>query len=446
MMKKTPAAAVAALGLGVVLAAAACSSGGSGSTGGGTSSSTGGASSSTTGSGNSNPVSLTFWNNATPGPGLTYYQNAVRQFEAAHPNVTIKMQNIQNEDYDGKLQTALNSNTAPDIFFQRGGGKMQAMVNANQLQTLNLSATDKTNLGGAGNVDSINSTVYGIPLDANPEGVYYSQDLFTKAKITSTPTTIPELEADIAKLKAAGITPVVVGGKDGWPAAHWYYNFALRECSQATMNTAGQSLKFTDSCWTKAGNDLQSFLKVNPFQPGFLTTAAQVGAGSSAGLLANHKAAMELMGAWEPGTVASLTPNQKPLPDLRWFPFPSVPGGAGDPSAMMGGFDGFSLSKNAPAEAWQFLEFLLTTPQQEAYAKAFVTIPVNPAAQGVVTDPSAVEVKNSLNKAGYTMQFLDTQYGQNVGNALNAAVVNLLAGKGTPADIVSSTSEAAAKG
>jgi raffinose/stachyose/melibiose transport system substrate-binding protein len=433
MMKRTRAAAIAALGLGVALAASACSSGGSSSAGGGSSSANG-------------PVTLTFWNNATPGPGLTYYQNAIKQFEAAHPGVTIKMQNIQNEDYDGKLQTALNSNTAPDIFFQRGGGKEQAMVNAGQLQALNLSATDKTNLGGAANVDAINGTVYGIPLDANPEGIYYSQDLFTKAGITTTPTTIPQLESDIAKLKAAGITPVAVGAKDGWPAAHWYYNFALRECSQATMNTAGQSLKFTDPCWTKAGNDLASFLKVNPFQTGFLTTAAQVGAGSSAGLLANHKAAMELMGAWEPGTVASLTPNQKPLPDLRWFPFPSVPGGQGAPTAMMGGFDGYSLSKNAPAQAWQFLEFLLTTPQQEAYAKAFVTIPVNPAAQGVVTDPSAVEVKNALNSSAYVMQFLDTQYGQNVGNALNAAVVNLLAGKGTPAGIVSATVEAAAKG
>jgi raffinose/stachyose/melibiose transport system substrate-binding protein len=443
MMKKTRVAAVAALGLGIVLSASACSS--SGSSTGGTSSS-GGASASSGSNSNSSPVSLTFWNNATPGPGLTYYQNAIKQFEAAHPGVTIKMQNIQNEDYDGKLQTALNSNTAPDILFQRGGGKMQAMVNAGQLQTLNLSAADKTNIGAGAPVDSINGTVYGVPLDANPEGIYYSQDLFTKAGITTTPTTIPELEADIAKLKAAGITPVAVGAKDAWPAAHWYYNFALRECSQDTMNQAGQSLKFTDPCWTKAGNDLQAFLKVNPFQTGFLTTAAQVGAGSSAGLLANHKAAMELMGAWEPGTVQSLTPNQKPLPDLRWFPFPSVPGGAGNPSAMMGGFNGYSLSKNAPAQAWQFLEFLLTTPQQEAYAKAFVTIPINPAAQGVVTDPSAVEVKTALNKAGYTMQFLDTQYGQNVGNALNAAVVNLLAGKGTPAGIVSATSEAAAKG
>jgi raffinose/stachyose/melibiose transport system substrate-binding protein len=63
-----------------------------------------------------------------------------------------------------------------------------------------------------------------------------------------------------------------------------------------------------------------------------------------------------------------------------------------------------------------------------------------------VTAPPAVAAEQAFNKAGYTMQFLDTQYGQNVGNALNAAVVNLFAGKGTPAGIVSATSEAAAKG
>ncbi|HTR93688.1 MAG TPA: extracellular solute-binding protein [Trebonia sp.] len=434
MMKKTPAAAIAALGLGVVLAAAACSSGGGSSNGG-------------NGSSSNSPVTLTFWTNATPGPGLTFFQNAIKSFDAAHPGVTIKMQNIQNEDYDGKLQTALASNTAPDIFFQRGGGKMLAMVNANQVAPLTLTAADQANVSAAALAgESLNGKVYAIPMDQQPEGFYYSKDLFKQAGITSTPTTIPELEADVAKLKAIGVAPIAVGAKDAWPAAHWYYNFALRECSQATMNTAATSLKFTDTCWTKAGNDLEAFLKVNPFQTGFLTTAAQVGAGSSAGLIANHKAGMELMGAWDPGTIASLTPNQKPLPDLGWFPFPSVPGGAGDPSAMMGGIDGYSVSPNAPKEAFEFLEFLLTTPEQKAYSTAFITLPVNKAAQSVVTDSVSVSALQALNKAGYTMQFLDTQYGQNVGNALNAAVVNLMAGKGTPASIVSAATEAAAKG
>ena len=437
MMKKTPAAAIAALGLGVVLAAAACSSGGSSTSG-----STGGNSSSST-----SPVTLTFWTNATPGPGLVFFQNAVKSFDAAHPGVTINMQTIQNEDYDGKLQTALASNSAPDIFFQRGGGKMLAMVTANQVAPLTLSAADQANVSAAALAgETLNGKIYAIPMDQQPEGFYYSKDLFKQAGITSTPTTIPELEADVAKLKAINVAPIAVGAKDAWPAAHWYYNFALRECSQATMNAAATSLKFTDPCWTKAGNDLAAFLKINPFQTGFLTTAAQVGAGSSAGLVANHKAGMELMGAWDPGVIETLTPNQKPLPDLGWFPFPAVPGGAGDPSAMMGGIDGYSVSPNAPKEAFEFLEYLVTTPEQKAYATAFITLPVNKAAQSVVTDSVSVSALQALNKAAYTMQFLDTQYGQNVGNALNAGVVNLMAGKGTPAGIVSAAVEAAAKG
>ena len=429
MMKKTRTAAIAALGLGVALIGSACAGGGNSSD-----------------SSSNGQVTLSFWTNATPGPGLTYFRNAVKTYHTLHPNVTIKMQTIQNEDYDGKLQTALNSNSTPDIFFQRGGGKMLAMVNASKVQPLTLTAADKQNISAtAVATESINGKVYAIPLDVQPEGIYYSKDLFAHAGITATPTTIPELEADVAKLKAIG-APIAVGAKDAWPAAHWYYNFALRECSQATMNAVGATLKFTDPCWTKAGNDLAAFLKVKPFQAGFLTTAAQVGAGSSAGLVANHKAAMELMGAWDPGTIQTLTPNQKPLPDLGWFPFPAVPGGQGDPSAMMGGIDGYSLSPNAPKEAFEFLEFLVTPDQQKLYSQAFVTIPVNKASQSVVTQPYSVSALDALNKAGYTMQFLDTQYGQNVGNAMNAAVVDLFAGKGTPAGIVSATSEAAAKG
>jgi raffinose/stachyose/melibiose transport system substrate-binding protein len=431
MMKKTRVAAIAALGLGVALGASAC---GAGASGWGGSSSNG-------------PVTLSFWTNATPGPGLVYYQNAVRTYHRLHPDVTIKIQDVQNENLDGKLQTALNSNSAPDIFFQRGGGKMLAMVQAGEVQALNLTAADKANVSAAAFAsESLNGKVYAIPEDTQPEGIYYSKDLFAQAHISSTPTTIPELEADVAKLKAVNVAPIAVGAKDAWPAAHWYYNFALRECSQATMNKAATSLAFTDPCWKKAGSDLASFLKVSPFQKGFLTTPAQQGAGSSAGLIANHKAGMELMGAWDPGTIQTLTPNQKPLPDLGWFPFPAVPGGQGDPSAMMGGVDGYSLSAHAPKQAFGFLEFLMTTDQQKAYSQAFVTIPVNKAAQSVVTQSYSVSALQAFNKAAYTMQFLDTQFGQNVGNAMNTAVVNLLAGKGTAAGIVSSTSEAAAKG
>jgi raffinose/stachyose/melibiose transport system substrate-binding protein len=436
MTRKTRSATAVAIGLGLALAATGCAGGsdddgGSGGSGG----SSGG------------KVTVTFWENASPGPGAQFVQDSVKAFHALHPNITVKIQYVQNEDFDGKLQTALNSNSAPDIFLQRGGGKMQAMVDAGQIQPLNLTDTDTQNVGTAALAsDTIDGKVYAIPLDTQPEGIYYSKDLFKQAGIAAPPTTMEELEADVAKLKAIKVAPIAVGGKDAWPAAHWYYNFALRECSQDTMTSTAKSLKFDDPCWTKAGEDLQNFLKIDPFQKGFLTTSAQQGAGSSAGQLANHKAAMELMGNWDPGVIGSLTPDQKPLPDLGWFPFPAVSGGQGDPSAMMGGSGGYSLSKNAPKEAFEFLEFLITKEQQEAYAKAFVTIPVNKAAQGVVTEPYNVSALQAFNKAAYSMQFLDTMYGQNVGNAMNTAVVNLLAGKGSSADIVKDTNSAAEKG
>jgi raffinose/stachyose/melibiose transport system substrate-binding protein len=430
MTRKAKGAAFVALGLGVALAATGCAGG-----------------SDNSGSSSGGKVTLTVWTNSTTGPGQQFFKDAASAFEKANSDVTVKIQAVQNEDLDGKLQTALNSNSAPDIFLQRGGGKMQAMVDAGQIQALDLSATAKANAGSAAlSGESIDGKIYAMPLDFLPEGIYYSKDLFTQAGITTPPATIDELQSDVAKLKSAGIAPIAVGAKDAWPAAHWYYNFALRECSQDVLTKTTKSLKFDDKCWTTAGDDLASFIKTDPFNDGFLTTSAQQGAGSSAGLVANKKAAMELMGAWDPGVMAGLTADQKVPSDLGWFPFPSIDGGKGDPSALLGGIDGYSVSKNAPKQATQFLEFLVTKEQQEAYAKAFNAIPVNKDAQEVVTESYNVSALQASNKAAYTSQYLDTLFGQNVGNAMNTAVVNLLAGKGSAADIVKDTNAAAAKG
>ena len=155
---------------------------------------------------------------------------------------------------------------------------------------------------------------------------------------------------------------------------------------------------------------------------------------------------MELMGAWNPGVIADLTPDKKALPDLGWFPFPAVDGGAGDPSAMMGGADGFACLKSAPAECVDFLNFMATKANQEGYATAFRTLPANKDAKSVVTDPALQDVLAAYDKAAYVALWLDTQYGQNVGNALNGGVVDMFAGKGTPADIVEAVKSAAAKG
>jgi len=400
------------------------------------------------GTGDGGDTSMTLWHNSTTGPGVEFWEQTVADFEKDNPGVTIDIQSIQNEDLDGKLQTALNSGDAPDIFLQRGGGKMAAMVKAGQLKDLTdaISGPAADEIPDASySANSLDGKIYAMPVAVLPGGLFYSQDLFDQAGITENPTTLDELEEATVALKGAGIDPIALGAKDAWPAAHWYYWLALRECSSDTLAKAADEMDFSDECWVRAGEDLQSFAETEPFNSGFLTTPAQQGAGSSAGLIANHQAAMELMGAWNPGVIGSLTPDQKPLADLSWFPFPEVEGGDGEPGSMMGGVDGYSCSVDAPDACVDFLNYIGTSDVQTAYYKAFNAPPVNTVAQEAVTEPYLQTILEAYNAAPYATQWLDTVYGQNVGNALNVAVVDLLAGNSSAEDLVKAVQDAAAK-
>lgn len=394
-------------------------------------------------------VTMTLWQNSTTGPGQEFWKTAVAGFEKQNSNVTIKIQAIQNEDLDGKLQTALNSGDAPDIFLQRGGGKMAAMVQAGQLMDMTdkvTADTKKVISDGSFKSETYQDKVWAMPIAVLPGGLWYSKDLFTAAGISEAPATIDDLNADVQKLKATGVAPIALGAKDAWPAAHWYYWFALRECAPSTMEKTADSKSFSDPCWLKAAQDLQDFANTKPFNEGFLTTSAQQGASSSAGLVANHQAAMELMGAWDPGVIASLTPDQKPLPDLGFYPFPELSGGKGEPGSIMGGVDGYSCSAKAPKECADFLNYLATTSVQTDYYKAFNAPPVNTEAQKAVTEPYLQDVLAAYNKAPFVSQWLDTVLGQNIGNALNVAVVDMLAGKSDPKGLVQAANDAAKKG
>lgn len=421
------AAAVAALGM---LGLAGCSGGSDGAAGDGT-------------------TTLTMWHNSTTGPGKQYWEDAAAAFQKDNPDVTIEVTSIQNEDMDGKLQTAVNSGDMPDIFMARGGGKLADIVGAGKVKDLTglIDGDVKKAFGDAPfSAFTVDGKIYGVPTSVLPGGIFYSKDLFAQAGITAEPTTVQELEDAVGKLKAAGIAPIALGAKDAWPAAHWYYFFAVRACSQDVVSNLATKADFTSQCWLDAAQNLADFAGIEPFNQGFLTTSAQEGANSSAGLLANRKAAMELMGAWNVGVIAGLTPDQKPLPDLGWFPFPEVSGGEGAPGAMMGGVDGYACAADAPAACEEFLNFISSPQWQEKYAVAFQTIPASQEATGAVTDPSLIPLMEAYGKAPYVSLWLDTALGQNVGNALNTGVVEMLAGQSDPQKLVDTIANAAARG
>ena len=141
---------------------------------------------STGGGGGDDDGSLTLWQNSTTGPGQDFWVKAAADFEEANPDVTIDVQTVQNEDFDSKLQTALNSGDAPDVFLQRGGGKLSAMVEAGQVKDISDGISDDARADisegtfGAGSVDG---KVYSMPISVLPGGFWYSQDVFDAAEI-----------------------------------------------------------------------------------------------------------------------------------------------------------------------------------------------------------------------------------------------------------------------
>ena len=79
-------------------------------------------SSGSAGAKSSKGVTLVWWNNANQGPGKALWAQVVKEFQKAHPGVTIKNVPLQNEQFLTKIPIALQSNNPPDVFQNWGGG------------------------------------------------------------------------------------------------------------------------------------------------------------------------------------------------------------------------------------------------------------------------------------------------------------------------------------
>ena len=392
-------------------------------------------------------VTLQWWHNATANPGKAYWQKVANDYHKLHPNVTIKSVPIQNEQLQNvKIPLALQSSSPPDIFQQWGGGALATQVKAGKVANITKYTKPWIKLlGGAVAGWQVNGQQYGIPYNLGVVGFWYNKTLFAKAGISGTPDTWADLFADIAKLKAAGVTPIAIGSKDRWPDAFYWDYLAVRECSKAVLQASAVSYNFSDPCWTKAGTLTQQLLNDKPFQDGFLATPAQQGAGSSAGLMGNGQAAMELQGHWDEGVMNSLSPNGKGIGKaLGWFPFPSVPGGKGVAGAALGGGDGYSCSWKAPEPACaDFLKYLVSVPVQKGWAKLNIGLPTAKGSESAVSDPILRNVAQQRSASPFVQTYLDIAYSTAVGQALDSAIADMFAGQKNPQQVVAAIAAAA---
>ena len=397
------------------------------------------------GDGDGEEVTLTWWHNATNGPLPDVWEEVAAEFEEANPGVNVEQVGYQNEELQRTLiPNALAAGDPPDLFQVWPGGELRDQVENGYLMPLDDLVPDTIeSVGATVNPWQVGGETYGVPFTFGIEGFWYNTDMFEEAGV-EVPETFDDLVDAVADLRESGVVPISVGAGAGWPAAHWWYQFALKSCSPETLAAGQEEFDFSDPCWVEAGEQLEEFLGIEPFQDGFLGTVPQEGAGSSAGMIANGQAAMELMGHWNAGTIGGLTPDQQVPAFLGWFPVPGIEGAAGDPTAALGGGDGFGCAAEAPPECADLLAYIMSEDVQRRFAESGSGIPTVPAAQDGLEDENLKAVAAGLAEASFVQLWFDTAFGTTVGNAMNEGIVNLFAGNGTPEDIVKRMQDAAA--
>jgi len=391
------------------------------------------------------PVQCTWWHNGTGEPLLSFWQGLADAYTAQHPNVTFQVQAFQNEEFDTVLPTAIAGGTAPDIFQSWGGTDLINYVNEGVV--MDITEFVPPAMASAAEAYRVGDGIYGIPYTLLPSGFWVNMDLWEQAGLTEAdfPTTLDELFERWATLQEAGIVPVAVGGVDGWPAAHWYYWAALREVPADVMEHALSTGDFSDPSWERAGELVQQIMDQNAFNPGWQATSAQQGAASASGMVVTGQAAMQLMGTWDYGVMGGLYNEAMGLPEdaqdhaefLRWFPFPAVPGSAGDPTAIMGGLDGFSVSAGAPRECAEFLGFLANTENQSAYA-AMGNIPIDAGATSAMPSGPLDDAAEAVANASSVQLWLDRVMRP---ADINQPIVAFMNGQGTPRQVADAFGE-----
>ncbi|MCH4811288.1 ABC transporter substrate-binding protein [Vreelandella neptunia] len=374
-----------------------------------------------------------------------YYDNIVAEYEANNPGVDVVFEYIANEAYKTRLPTLLQSDQRPDIFYSWGGEGLRDQVEAGFVRDITAEMQDGWQdiyPASAVSAFTLNDQVYGAPLYATVVGLWVNTALTEQAGVElESLNTWDGLKEAVTALRANDITPMVVGGKDGWPIHFYWGSLATRMAGGEGIDAAkqGESSGFEEDAFVRAGELLQSLVALDPFQSGFMATTYE----RASAMFGDGEAAMHLMGDWDyiPSKERSATGEGVPDENLEFVPFPSVEGGAGNDNSF-GGMNGFAVTKDASDEAVDFLKFLLNEENQREAARLGIFVTVAHGSEEELQTPYAKKVASILSESSHHQVFLDQALGTSVGATINDISGDLALGVITPEDAAAQVEEA----
>ncbi len=375
------------------------------------------------------------------------WEKIANDYNAEHKGVKVEFKYLENEAFKAKLPTMLqSSDSRPDLFYSWSGGVMQAQDKAGFLKdiTADVAPVEATMAKTAVDAFKVDGKVVGVPFEVGEVAFFYNKKLFEKAGVQAEDIkTWDDFLGAVKKLKAAGITPIVVGAGDKWPM-HFYYSYLVMRIGGETALAdakAGKDGGYKNATFVEAGNRLRELAALEPFQPGYISTKHT----ESAGIFGDGKAAMDLMGQW---LLAMQGPNAvdgKGLPaeDIGILSFPTVPGGKGKATDTLGGINGWLVTKTAPPGAVDFLKYFSQAKYAKEVAASAAYIPVVKGSEAFITDPLVKHLADDLAVTTYHQNYFDQDLGPSVGRVINDISVAVAAGEMKPEAAAATIQEAA---
>ncbi|WP_354639117.1 extracellular solute-binding protein [Kitasatospora camelliae] len=339
--------------------------------------------------GDSGPVSITYWDTSNATNEAPNYQELVKKFEAANPNIKVNFENVPFDQAQNKLQTAMGAKGAPDVF-RAEVGWTPAFAKAGYLEPLDgtpalsdVSAFQPNLIQQA----KYEGKTYGAPLVTDTLGLMYNKDLFAKAGITKAPATWDELKTAAAQIKEkAGVDGFFMRAGDGYFAMPFLFGEGTN-----MVDAAGKKVTVNSPEAVKAIETYKSLFTA----PG--TAKADVTTDSYAHMMDafnTGKVAMIIQGPWEITNVykGSAFADKK---NLGVAPVPA--GSTGKAGAPTGGhnvsvYAGSDAAHKAAAE--KLAGFLTSAESQTFLALKNSTLPTR-------ADAYTAEVKADPGIAGY---------------------------------------------
>ncbi|WP_433304545.1 ABC transporter substrate-binding protein [Actinoplanes sp. CA-030573] len=301
-------------------------------------------------SGKSSPgdssVELTFLTFETPNLDAAYWDGAIARASAKVPGITIKKLVSPIVDRTAYVKQLDSSGQMPDI--------MPAITVAGFAQSGKLAdfTPDELKDYVFPQANAVNGKIYQLPYNTQTiPMVYYNKTMFARAGITAPPKTYSEFLDVGAKLKNAGINPIVLGGggKDTW--ADMYPLIATVATDVYNTNEAwladrvAGKVTFTDPTFVKAVAKVAALANNGYIDKAGLSRSYP----DTEKAFLDGKGAMYPMGSW----FTAAADGKKPGFDIGVFAWPTDDGSLLVPAYTGGGLSVSAKAKNVElAKKW----------------------------------------------------------------------------------------------